>query len=83
MPKFGCKCGHVINLSEIPSAHEGVFISEESLHYLVEENGNLNSDILFDYFYEKGVKYIKCSKCGRFYLNEDNGDDYFSYKKEE
>ncbi len=37
MPKLVCRCGHVINLSEIPCPHGLLLISESEIEPLVDQ----------------------------------------------
>ncbi len=83
MPKFSCKCGQMINLSNIPNNSEMLIISEKNIDNITPESSSTYSNIgeFLDLFYEKSTHVISCERCGRLYLEESEGV-YSSYVKE-
>jgi rubrerythrin len=70
MPKFRCKCGHVIDLTESPSPHEFALIPEAALEAagIYVENGGADWDGLFEIL-DKDVRHVyECPQCGELWV---------------
>lgn len=61
MPKFLCKCGHWINLGDIPSPNQMMIISDNDFDKF---NGLINSEDL----YKAMDLVVICNKCDRLYI---------------
>lgn len=83
MPKFACKCGQVINLSNIPNNFEMLMISEKKIDEITPKSCSTHSSTnnFLDLLYENSTNVISCDKCGRLHLEEFEGV-YASYIKE-
>lgn len=77
MPKYICKCGNVIDLSDIPNSNQILMIED------------VNFDKYFDNFnpidlHQEMILTIRCNECKRLYIFEEGYDkNPIIYKKEE
>ncbi|AKH62710.1 MULTISPECIES: hypothetical protein [Photorhabdus] len=85
MPKFTCKCGHVMNLSNEDNDYEYSFIAEKIINeiiWILETNNNvIDSDDFISKIDSKRTSVLTCHECGRFWL-ENEGGSYNAYIKE-
>ena len=77
MPKIKCKCENVISLSEIPSPHQLMIISDEEYDQFFDK---IDAELL----YSKMDIVVKCNVCERLHVFWNGFDKAQSiYKKEE
>lgn len=84
MPKFGCKCGCVMNLSTGWESYELALIPEkniEEISCLLESNEALDVDGFFERIDKDRVGVLRCPQCERLWLETESGV-YQSYVKE-
>lgn len=83
MPKFACKCGQVINLSNIPNNFEMLMISDKSIDEITPDSYSTQSNTsnFLDLLYDNSTSVIFCDNCERLHLEESEGV-YASYIKE-
>lgn len=67
MPKFKCVCSEVINLSEVPSPHQYLMISDQKYDNF---QGLVDTEVL----YREMIITVKCPTCKRLYLYERGFD---------
>lgn len=70
MPKFRCKCGYVLDLSESPSPYEFALIPETSIEEagIYVENGGADWDGLFEIL-DKNMRHVyECPQCGELWV---------------
>lgn len=76
MPKFACRCGNVMNLSNGPSSFELALIPESRIEQIAEkldEPEHLGSDAFFALVDEVKTKVYRCPSCGRIHVDGGNG----------
>lgn len=69
MPKMTCKCGYIINYSQIPSENDWLFISEIEYDKF---QGKVDSEEIY-----RSMRLMRrCTNCGRLYIywNGANND---------
>lgn len=67
MPKVLCKCGHFINLSDIPSPNQRLMISDVDYD---KYWGKIDAEELF----KEMTLVVVCPNCGRLYIYYDGFD---------
>lgn len=83
MPKFSCRCGNVINLSEMESISEWALVRDRQVGAVCSliKSGPVDDEKFLETLYEDEIDVIWCGVCGRLHL--DNGDgSYATYRKE-
>ncbi|OCG39173.1 hypothetical protein [Gilliamella sp. Bif1-4] len=82
MSKFICKCGHVMHLSDSDNDYEYSFIAEkiiDEIIWILEKNHNqIDVDDFILKVDSKRIRVLVCTKCSRFWLENDDGT-YKSY----
>lgn len=68
MPKIICKCKEIIDLSEIPTPNQYMFISDIDYDKFT---GSIDSE---DLYMEMNIM-IKCPNCGRLHIYWDGFDN--------
>lgn len=76
MPKLGCRCGHIISVSNDWSAEEWMLVPQQLVESVGErvEDGSLHR--AEDFYAEvdsNGIQVYRCSNCGRLHLEETRG----------
>ena len=83
MPKLGCLCGNVINLSPIPCPNEFALISGADMEAVFSalEDSPLTAENLLE---TVATSVIVCDVCGRYYISKGkDSSDYFILALEE
>ena len=77
MPKVLCKCGNIINCSEIPNSNELLVISD------VEYN-KYSGTIDAEYLYRNMKTILVCNNCNRmlYYQNGFDGEPTFYLRED-
>ncbi len=78
MPKFACRCGHVMNLSPGSTSFEFALVPESRIDQIAEKldsPSHLSSDMLYKLVDEVKTTIYRCLSCGR--LHVDNGKGLF------
>lgn len=86
MPKVGCKCGYIFNLSYFPLKESYEMISVVAIIEIAEYmNKNGWDQDKFDKILDKGSAFdvLFCPQCKRLLLIKDSDEKYESYVKEE
>jgi hypothetical protein len=86
MPKFGCRCGFVLNLVPYPNQYEHLLVPdaslEEAMMYLETREGD--PDKFDDLLKANARQVLVCSNCGRLWVQEEaGGNSYRAYVKEQ
>ncbi|QDT30601.1 hypothetical protein Enr10x_59690 [Gimesia panareensis] len=69
MPKLGCRCGHVIDLTPIPCSNEYSLISDsdiESVFSAIESSPSEAGELLESVT----INVVVCDVCGRYYISK-------------
>ena len=85
MPKLLCKCGRVIDLSEVPAPSEFSLIPESSIEVAGNqaEQGPLDREQLFKLLDEAARSVVECPECRRLHVQEGpTARTYRSYAPE-
>ncbi|MFZ6723801.1 hypothetical protein [Undibacterium sp. Ji49W] len=80
MPKFNCKCGHDMNLSQGWSNCELALIPEkriEEIGDLMAGESRLTDDQFFNLIDEVKNTVYRCPMCGRLHLENKNKKNHF------
>ncbi|OMG70575.1 hypothetical protein BW685_25525 [Burkholderia ubonensis] len=79
MPKFACRCDHVINLS-VTGDSEWMLVPEKT----VQEVGNaldsgdvIDGEAFYEMLREKEIAVYRCPSCDRLHLEEEAGRNKF------
>lgn len=76
MPKFACRCGYVMNLSNGAPSFELALIPESRIEQIAEkldEVEHLGSDAFFGLVDEVKTTVYRCPSCGRIHIDGGNG----------
>lgn len=76
MPKFACRCGHVMNLSNGTPSFEFALVPESFIEKIAEkldDDENLNGDAFYGLVDEVKSTVYRCSSCGRIHVDGGNG----------
>ena len=76
MPKFLCRCGHIIDQGPIPNKHQWLMINDSIFDQRF--SGMVNSDVVYDAM----NRALKCSVCGRLWIFWSDGKPASAYKFE-
>lgn len=77
MPKHICKCGHAINLSDIPSSNQLLFIEDQNFDKFFDR---IDAEVL----YQEMKLIVRCNICKRLYIFESGYEnDPIIYNLEE
>ncbi|PDS23997.1 hypothetical protein [Flavobacterium branchiophilum] len=77
MPKYICKCGNLINLSDIPSPNQLLMIEDVDYDKFFEK---IDAEELYD----EMMLVVRCDTCKRLYVFESGFDEEpIMYKIEE
>lgn len=68
MPKYICKCGNSINLSDIPSFNQLLLIEDNDFNKYFDK---INAEIL----YQEMKLVVRCNRCKRLYIFENGYDE--------
>ncbi len=85
MPKFACRCGNVLNLSEIWPGCEWRLVPMGRVGEIADrlDDGKAPSgDEFYDLIEEMGVTVYRCNACSRLHL-ETGKNKFETYWKEE
>lgn len=85
MPQFGCRCGFVLHLSEIPNEHEHLLVPDTTVEEIADYVGTGDGDMekYYDLIDARSKPVIICPECGRLWLSSDpESRVYESYFKE-
>ena len=69
MPKILCRCGNVINLSEIPSPDGFLLLPESELESPLI---GISGDAWIDELVKRGKEVYECNRCHRLLIFWDN-----------
>ncbi len=84
MPKFLCRCEHVINLSPVPCPQEKFLIDGDDFNAILELMDGNEYQQAVSMLEEKAVSVIVCDTCGRHYLRKDqDSNEYWAFVREE
>lgn len=84
MPKFGCRCGCVMNLSIGWSDYELTLIPESAVEALarrVDSGGPMTSEQFLEDFDKHATCLYRCPQCNRLYVQESSGE-FITYIQE-
>ncbi|WP_140921497.1 hypothetical protein [Limnobaculum xujianqingii] len=85
MPKFTCRCGYVMNLSDGSNNYEYSFLSENKINKILwildKTNNRISDDEFIEIVDSDRVRVLCCPQCERFWLENEDGS-YNSYVKE-
>ncbi|MBC3437231.1 hypothetical protein HU735_17585 [Pseudomonas sp. BW16M2] len=72
MPKFLCRCGYVMNLSQGWSDHEMTLMPESVIERVAErlEVGPMSSEQFYEAIEVTAMTVYRCPQCKRLYLEE-------------
>ena len=76
MPKFACRCGHVMNLSGGSASCELALVPEsriESIAEKLDSPDQLNGEGFFKLIDEVKTVVYRCPSCGRLHVDGGNG----------
>lgn len=78
MPKLGCQCGCIINLSNIPCKNVFHSINDVTLDRLVRglEHSEKSKNDIWDFsdnLREMAIMIIVCPSCGRYHIDTGDG----------
>ncbi len=76
MPKFACRCGNVMNLSNGYQSYELALLPEARIEQIAEkldEPGRVNSEAFYELVDEVKTTVYRCPSCGRIHVDEGNG----------
>lgn len=85
MPKFACKCGHVINLSSGTNDNEWTLVPEKTIDEIggaLNAERGLSDEVFYDTIIKNGITTYRCPACGRLHLEEAGRNKFVSYVKE-
>jgi len=87
MPTFGCGCGHVFRLSDIPSLNEYRAIKDERLveasNFQVD-HPEMSADEMYDYIMVNNRTILLCPICSRIHIEDlDDHNIFHPYISEE
>ncbi len=86
MPKFACRCGYVINLSNGFSDCELALIPEHRIEYIgeqLESPNQVNIDNFFELIDEVKIAVYKCPSCSRLYLDAEGNGTFTAFIPEQ
>ncbi|MEJ5153014.1 hypothetical protein WH265_21075 [Comamonas sp. MYb396] len=76
MPKFACRCGYVMNLSNGSPDFELALVPERCIDEIGEKldvDNNINSERFFELIDEVKTTVYRCPSCGRVHFDEGAG----------
>jgi hypothetical protein len=74
MSKRKCKCGHIIDLTSIPSENR-YYLSSELVHNeFCNSIKHIDFSASYQSFTDNSIYVDKCPKCKRLYLSYQNSD---------
>lgn len=76
MPKLGCRCGHIMSVSNGWSPEEWMLVPQQVVEAAGErlENGSLRrAEEFYAAIDSSGIQVYRCSNCGRLHLEETPG----------
>ena len=85
MPKFGCRCGHVINLFGGTTDSEWTLVPEKTIDEIGDSLGGEkppNEEAFYDAIMTHGITVYRCPACGRMHLEEAGRNKFVTYIKE-
>src|SRR5262245_14278858 len=70
MPKLGCACGNVIDLTQAPSPEEFLLVSERAVDAAADlvESGSADRETFLEVLDRGGRDVVECPKCSRLYI---------------
>lgn len=77
MPKFGCSCGHIINLSADPCPYEFCVVPLDMLIDLDEVLGEPTAEAELDRVFEESRRLVTCSRCKALWLERKAGSGQY------
>ena len=85
MSKFTCSCGHIIDLVHSPTPEQLLMFPESTINDIAEGFGK--GKMAEEPFYELVDKHAKrvlvCPQCDRLWIQQQLGQSYVAFKKEE
>lgn len=82
MPKFLCKCGFSINLSNGTTDYEFTVVPEKLIDLIgskIENDNSFCAENFYDLTISDGITMYKCPSCKRIYLEENGENNFTSY----
>ncbi len=76
MPKFACRCGYVMNLSNGYQSYELALVPESRIEQIgdkLDESEHLSSDAFYGLIDEVKTAVYRCPSCGRIHVDGGNG----------
>lgn len=76
MPKFACRCGYLMNLSNGAPSFEMALIPESRIEKIadsLDESENVNGDEFYALIDEVRKAAYLCPSCGRIHVDAGNG----------
>jgi rubrerythrin len=84
MPKFLCRCEHVVNLSPVPCPEEKFLIDGADFYAVIEAIASQPYKQAIDMLEEKTRSVLVCAECGRHYVSKGHdSEEYWAYVREQ
>jgi len=80
MPKLGCACGYIFDLSDIPCKDEYLIISDKRMMEAIEvydNNPSTNGEEMYYLIREEEKRLYICPQCSRIYVEDKNDPNIF------
>ncbi|WP_080407981.1 hypothetical protein [Burkholderia ubonensis] len=84
MPKFACRCGHVINLT-VTGDGEWMLVPEKAVQDIgnaLDSGGVIDGEAFYEMLRGKEIAVYRCPSCGRLHIEEAGRNKFVTYVRE-